>query len=342
MTGWRSAGSWCVTSCCPISWPVRARSFASFRTRSPPIPTSTLWINIARPSTLMTSHRWTGVQRARNSPLPWSWRARLASQGWIESSPDPSRTYSVQEHRFAVDVAHLRPVVLDIIQLIDVHAPNAFPCHRHGHISVNAVPQRDHPAEGTPDRQIGCHDSIVDGDHEVERVRVSRAHHIGDLLIDNVLSGDLAKQVPGNGADPAEFLVDESVLPASQDDITSHDLRPLGNGQHGVVARVGGFVADQEASEFLWIEWDFRDNRPVHAGQIGADKTSLTAVATEKFDDRQPLVRPGACPQAMNNPHATGDRRREADAVLCAVHVIVHRLWYRYDRDPLLVQSQRV
>src|SRR3990172_35760 len=44
----------------------------------------------------------------------------------------------------------------------------------------------------------------------------------------------------------------------------------------------------------------------------------------------------------MNYAHAAGDRRREPDAILGAVDIVIHGFGDRHDRDAFVVQTQRI
>ena len=77
-------------------------------------------------------------------------------------------------------------------------------------------------------------------------------------------------------------------------------------------------------------------------GEVRGDQRRLAAVAAEQLDHGDPLVRAGARAQVVDELHAAGDRGREADAVVGAVDVVVHRLRDRDHRDALVVHAERV
>src|SRR3954453_1042582 len=98
---------------------------------------------------------------------------------------------SIQEHRLAGHVTHLRLVLLDVVQLVDVHAPHALPGGADGHSRVRPASERDHTAGRSLEREIRGHDRVVRRHHQVERVRDARAHQVPELLVDDVLAGAL-------------------------------------------------------------------------------------------------------------------------------------------------------
>ena len=89
------------------------------------------------------------------------------------------------------------------------------------------------------------------------------------------------------------------------------------------------------------VERHLGDDRPVDAGQVGRDERRLAAVAAEHLHDGEALVRAGARAQLVDEVHRAGDGGGEADAVVGAVDVVVHRLRDGDDRDALVGQAQR-
>ena len=114
----------------------------------------------------------------------------------------------------------------------------------------------------------------------------------------------------------------------------------LGDRHHGVAARVGLLVGQQHAREPVDVEGDLGDDGPVDAGQVGRDERRLAAVAPEHLHDREALVRPGAGAQLVDEVDRARHRRREADAVVGAVDVVVHRLRDADDREALVVEAE--
>src|SRR6187549_2825772 len=53
---------------------------------------------------------------------------------------------SIQEHRLAGHVPHLRPVLRDVVELVDVDPPHALARGADRHGGVGAAAQRHHPA----------------------------------------------------------------------------------------------------------------------------------------------------------------------------------------------------
>ena len=77
-------------------------------------------------------------------------------------------------------------------------------------------------------------------------------------------------------------------------------------------------------------------------GEVGRDQRGLAAVAPEQLDHGDPLVGAGARAEVVDELHAARDRGREADAVIGAVDVVVHRLRDRDHGHALVVHPQPV
>ena len=143
-------------------------------------------------------------------------------------------------------------------------------------------------------------------------------------------AGALLDQRARQLADAAELAVPVGVLLAGEHHLAAGERRSLGHGHHRVVRRVRPLVLDQQPAELVDVERDLRDDGAVDAREVGGDQRRLAAVAPEQLDHRDPLVRAGARAQVVDELDAARDRGREADAVVGAVDVVVHRL---RDRD---------
>ncbi len=125
-------------------------------------------------------------------------------------------------------------------------------------------------------------------------------------------------------------------------DLTADHVSPFADGYHGVIAGIGALVFKHQIGQALRIERHFGDQRAVDAGQVGADQAGLAGVAAEQFDDGDALVGAGAGTQLADELDAAGDGRAEADAIVRAVNVIVHRLGDCHHRETLAVQPLAV
>src|SRR5688572_11687654 len=119
----------------------------------------------------------------------------------------PARSTSVEEHRLAVDVADLRTVLVGVVEGLDVDALDTLADDLDRDVHVDPVAKGDEPPVRALQEQVRSHHRIVRRDHQVEGVRLSRAHQIADLLVDDPLAGDLLQGLPGLRADPAELPV---------------------------------------------------------------------------------------------------------------------------------------
>src|SRR5690606_4836141 len=170
-----------------------------------------------------------------------------------------SASFLVQEHGLSENVAHLWPVFGDVVQLAHIDALDAAGDGAHGNVGVGTVAQGHHtPADAARDerdRQVG----IVDADHEIERVGRTGAHEVGDLLIDDVLAGQLLERLAGELADAAQLLVAIRVGLAVLDDLAAQEVRAFADGDHGVIARVGLLVLDDQLCQLLDVEGHLGD-----------------------------------------------------------------------------------
>ena len=89
---------------------------------------------------------------------------------------------------------------------------------------------------------VDGHVGEVHGHHQVQAVRVARAHQVGHLLVQDVLAGELLEGIAHDVADAAQLLVPVGVLLAELHRGPARHVGALAHGDHGVVARVGALV----------------------------------------------------------------------------------------------------
>ena len=94
-------------------------------------------------------------------------------------------------------------------------------------------------------------------------------------------------------------------------------------------------------ASLLDVERHLADQRPVDIGQVGRDQRRLAAVAAEQLDHRDSLVAAGRRAQRVNKLDAARDGGGEADAVVGAEDIVVHRLGDSDHAQALAVQPHR-
>ncbi len=117
--------------------------------------------------------------------------------------------------------------------------------------------------------------------------------------------------------------------------------RPLGGDDEGVVAGVGRVVGGQQAGQRVEVVRHLGDDaaRRRHVGRVQGGEAG---VAPEDPEDADALVRAEGRALAVDGLLGPGDGRREADAVLGPLDVVVHRLGDGHQRHAGVGQDLRV
>ena len=90
--------------------------------------------------------------------------------------------------------------------------------------------------------------------HAIERIGGTGAHQVGQLLLNNLDTGDLLQCFTHNLTDPTEFLMAIGIFLAILNHLTAEHTRPLRDDHDGVVARVRAAILNEQACETLDIE----------------------------------------------------------------------------------------
>ncbi len=143
-------------------------------------------------------------------------------------------------------------------------------------------------------------------------------------------------------------LADVGLVPVAEGVSVAHigHLRPAPDGSFGgdderVVARVGGVIGGQQRGQRIQVVGRLRDHAACR-GHVRGVQRREPGVAAEDPEHADALVAAERRPLPVDGLLGPGDRRREADAVLGALHVVVHRLRDRQQRDPGVDQDLRV
>ena len=117
------------------------------------------------------------------------------------------------------------------------------------------------------------------------------------------------------------------------------DQGALGNGHDRVVGRAVRAVFGEQAGEALDVERHLGDDGAIDFGEVGGVQRRLPRVAAEELDHADALVRADGGAEVGEHVDRARDRSREADAVVGAEDVVVHRLGDGDDADAGVMQD---
>ncbi len=127
-----------------------------------------------------------------------------------------------------------------------------------------------------------------------------------------------------------------------EDHLAAFEHGAFGDQHHRILARVVVAVIHQQLGQAVDVEFVFRDHAAVgcagHGGQHGGE----AGIAPKHLQHQEALVRAGDGAQAVGQLDGAGDAGAEADAVIGAGHIVIHRLGDGDDLDALLVQAHAV
>ena len=98
---------------------------------------------------------------------------------------------------------------------------------------------------------------------------------------------------------------------------------------------IAGLVLGEQGQQHVEIGRHLGDHGAVDLGEEAGEQGGLAAPPPEQFDDADPLVALDRGPQRVDRLDRAADRGREADAIIGAEDVIVHRLGHRDHRHAL-------
>jgi hypothetical protein len=101
------------------------------------------------------------------------------------------------------------------------------------------------------------------------------------------------------------------------------------------MGRIARLVLRQQRKEGVEIGRHFGDDGAVDLGEEAGEQRGLTAAPSEQLDDPDPLVALDGGAQRVDRFDRTADGGREADAIIGAENVVVHRLGHRDHRHAL-------
>ena len=101
-------------------------------------------------------------------------------------------------------------------------------------------------------------------------------------------------------------------------------------------------VIDQQLGQAIDVEFVFRDHAAVGSAGHGGQHGGETRHSARNFQHQEALVRAGDGAQAVGHLDGAGDAGAEADAVIGAGHIIVHRLGDGDDFEAFLVQAHAI
>jgi hypothetical protein len=91
--------------------------------------------------------------------------------------------------------------------LVDVDALHICSGDTDRHVGVRAAAQDDHSSRRPFEHDVGGHDGIVRGHHQVEGIRAAGSHQVGDLLEDDAPTREAPDHIIGDGTDTTELAL---------------------------------------------------------------------------------------------------------------------------------------
>ncbi len=107
----------------------------------------------------------------------------------------------------------------------------------------------------------------------------------------------------------------------------------FGDENHRVLAGMTAAVVRHQLGEVLGLEGILRDHATVGGTSHRGEQRGKAGVTPEYLYDEKPLVRASRRPQLMRELDGPRDACTEADAVIGARDIVVHRLGHRHHRN---------
>ena len=208
-------------------------------------------------------------------------------------------------------------------------------------MGVLAVADGDHAAELAIGEEVDRHIRERDRRHLVEGVRIAGPQVVGQVAVDGLDPGAPLELIGERLADVDLVSMPEGIrlphlaeLPASPDGALAGD-------QQRVVRRVERPVVGEEGGERVEVEGRL-GNDAARARDVRGVPGCVAGVAAEDPKDTDALVAAERRALAVDQLLGPGHRRREPDAVLGAVDVVIHRLRDGDHREALFPDARRV
>src|SRR6266478_5913221 len=171
-----------------------------------------------------------------------------------------------------------------------------------GHVVIAAVLEDDEAAVDLPENEVECEIAEGHGGDGVDGVGFTAADEVTELLVDNV---DFLAVVEFGG-------------------------------------KFGELVGDEQLGEPLDIELVLGNDAAISGAGHGGKHGGKAGVAAKDFKDHEAFVGTGGSAEAIGQVDGAGDAGAEADAVIGAGNVVVHRLGNPDDFDAFLKQADGV
>ena len=202
------------------------------------------------------------------------------------------------------------------------------------------------PFQDQVERQVAkCH-----RDDRVDRVRVAAAHHVAQFLVNGIdrfaiviLGGKFLDAASHQVADAAQLGMTIGIRGAvCKDHLAALEHCAFRDQHHRVAAGVVIAVIDHQFGQLFDVELAFRDNAAVRRAGHGRQHGRKTGITPENLQDHEALVRAGNGAQAVGQGDGAGNTGAEADAIIGARHIVIHRFWDGNDLEALLVKANAV
>src|SRR5216683_1996722 len=208
----------------------------------------------------------------------------------------------------------------------------------------------DETAADVSQEEIESEIAVGHGGDGVNGIGIAAADEIAELLVDDVdcfavveFSGEVSYPLADDVADAAELFVAVGVGAfAFEDHLAAFKHGAFGDEDDGVAAGILAAVGDEQFGEMLDIEFVFGNDAAISSAGHGGKHGGEAGVAAEDFEDHETLVRTGGGAEAVDHLNGARDAGAEADTVVGAGDVVVHRFRDADDFEAFLVEANAV
>src|SRR5713101_8553678 len=219
-----------------------------------------------------------------------------------------------------------------------------------GNVVVVTVFEDDETAADVFQEEIESEIAVGHGGDGVNGIGIAAADEIAELLVDDVdcftvveFGGEVSYLLADDVADAAELFVAVGVGAfAFEDHLAAFKHGAFGDEDDGVAAGILAAVGDEQFGEMLDIEFVFGNDAAISGAGHGGKHGGEAGVAAEDFEDHETLVRTGGGAEAVDHLNGARDAGAEADTVVGAGDVVVHRFRNADNFEAFLVETNAV
>src|SRR5215467_68996 len=320
--------------------------------RVPPVPTSIPSTWIRPPRTLQKQISGDIIySQAKMTREGEHKRARVKN---LRQAPETGKglahLVSHQEEGTHLEASILRTQSLGVVLFLDVDEFLGGGDGFQRNVVVVAVLEHHQTTADIFEQKVQREIAIGHRGDGVDGIRITTAHEIAELLVDDVDSlaviefgGDLADFFSNDVADATKFLVAKSVgFRAFKDHLAAFEHRAFRNQNDRVLAGILAAVGNEQFGEPFDVELEFGNDAAIRGASHGRQHCSEAGVATEDFQHHETLVGAGGSAQAIDHLNRARDASAEADAIVCARDVVVHGFRNADDFEAFFVETDPV